>query len=75
MITVAVSTAIPRQIMSEKLVSVFIVRQRLLSTKKVTKKASGIEIVARKDSSPPTKRKTIKKTIRRVEIIFIARSV
>lgn len=75
MITVAVSTAIPKQMISEKLVSVFIVRQRLLSTKKVTKNASGIEIVARKDSNPPTKRKTIKKTIRSVEIIFTASSV
>jgi hypothetical protein len=75
MITVAVSTAIHRHIISEKFVSVFIVYPRALSTKNVTKKANGIEIVAKNDSIAQTKHRTIRKTTRSVEIIFTTRSL
>jgi hypothetical protein len=75
MITVAESTAIHKHIMSEKFVKTFIVYQRALSTKNVTKKAIGIEIVARNDSKLHTKHNTIKNTTRSVEIILTTSSL
>jgi hypothetical protein len=54
---------------------VFIVYPRALSTKNVTKKANGIEIVAKNDSIAQTKHRTIRKTTRSVEIIFTTRSL
>jgi hypothetical protein len=75
MITVAVSTAIHKQIMSEKFVSTFIVYPKALSTKKVTKNASGMEIVAKNDSRAQTKHRTIRKTTRSVDIMLTTRSL
>jgi hypothetical protein len=74
-ITVAVSTAIQRQIINEKFVKTFMVYPIALRTKKVTKNAIGIDIVARKDSIAHTKHHTIKKTTRSVEIILTTRSL
>lgn len=72
MITVAVSIAIPKQMMSEKLVKKFRLNPIAFNTKKVTKNASGIERVAIKDSIAPTKMRTIKNTITKVVSPLIA---
>jgi hypothetical protein len=75
MITVAVSTAIHKQIINEKFVRVFMVYPRALSTKNVTKNANGIEIVAKNDSIAQTKHRTIRNTTKSVEIMFTTRSL
>lgn len=74
MMTVAVSIAIPRQIMSEKLVKKLRLNPRALRTEKVMKKAKGIDSVAIVDSIVPTKMSTIKNTITIVLIPLTARS-
>ena len=65
----------PVQIINEKFVKKFIVYPKKFSTKKVIKNASGIEIVAIKDSIPPTNIDTITNTIAKVETIFTAKSL
>ncbi|MBR6907879.1 hypothetical protein IKN40_05320 [bacterium] len=61
--------------MREKFVSTFIVYPQALSTKKVTKNAKGMEIVAKNDSRAPTKHRTIRKTTRSVDIMLTTRSL